>query len=1119
MSNLSQRIANLSPAKRALLERRLNKQAIPRRGEVSLCPLSFAQQRLWFLEQFEPHSPLYNIPKAVRMQGVLDVEALQRVLDAIVARHEVLRTTFAIVDGSPVQVIGEPRSVELTVVDLRAWPEVEREAEMQRLLTRGAQRPFNLSADLMLRATLLRLDEEEHVLLLAMHHIASDGWSIGVLFRELTVLYRAFASGVPSPLPGLPIQYADYALWQRRGLRGEVLASQLVYWKQQLDGAPVVFELPTDRPRPALQTFQGAKQSWLVSLRLTEALTALSRQEGVTLFMTLLAAFQALLHRYTSQTDIVLGSPIACRTRRETEGLLGFFVNTLVLRTDLGGNPSFRELLRRVREVVVGACAHQDLPFEKLVEELQPERNLSHSSLFQVMFAFQNVPRLPLELPGLTLSPLEVDSGTAKFDLTLDLEQEANGLRGSVEYNTDLFDPSTIARMQGHFQALLEGIVANPAQRLAELPLLTDAERHQLLVEWNDTRADDPQAVCLPQLVEDQVERTPEAVAVVAEEKQLTYGALNARANQLARFLRRLGVGPETLVGIYVDCSVEMVVGLLGILKADGAYLPLEPAYPKKRLAFMLEDAQASVLLTQEHLLAGLPEHQAKVICLDSDWAKIACKATENLDSRITPQNLAYVTYTSGSTGKPKGVQIEHRSLINFLNAMHGVSGLTERDALLAVTTISFDIAALELYLPLIAGGKVVLASREVALDGVRLSELLDTGDITAMQATPATWRMLLVAGWNGGRRLKILCGGEALPQDLARQLLGRGASVWNLYGPTETTIWSSVYRVTEGEGRDSTEDALVSIGCPIANTEMNVLDRYLHPVPIGVPGQLYIGGAGVARGYYNQPRITAEKFMPNPFTSEPGVRLYKTGDLARYRPDGTIEFLGRLDHQVKIRGFRIELGEIEAVLGRHPGLREVVVLAREDVPGEKRLVAYVAPHHQPMPALAELRRFVKERLPEYMVPAAFVFLEALPLTPNGKVDRRALPAPDSAGPELRSLSTPRWKSSATSASSDESLTTYEQAIAAIWKAALHLERIGLDENFFDLGGHSLMMVQVRNRICELLNQDITMVDLFRYPTIRTLAQHLPKNDKAPVPWHDFMRRATMRREAWSRRK
>ena len=1057
----------------------VNEQAIPRRGEVSPCPFSFAQQRLWFLERFEPHSPLYNIPKAVRMQGVLDVEALQRVLDAIVARHEVLRTTFAIVDGSPVQVIGEPRSVELTVVDLRAWPEVEREAEMQRLLTRGAQRPFNLSADLMLRATLLRLDEEEHVLLLAMHHIASDGWSIGVLFRELTVLYRAFASGVPSPLPGLPIQYADYALWQRRGLRGEVLASQLVYWKQQLDGAPVVFELPTDRPRPALQTFQGAKQSWLVSLRLTEALTALSRQEGVTLFMTLLAAFQALLHRYTSQTDIVLGSPIACRTRRETEGLLGFFVNTLVLRTDLGGNPSFRELLRRVREVVVGACAHQDLPFEKLVEELQPERNLSHSSLFQVMFAFQNVPRLPLELPGLTLSPLEVDSGTAKFDLTLDLEQEANGLRGSVEYNTDLFDPSTIARMQGHFQALLEGIVANPAQRLAELPLLTDAERHQLLVEWNDTQADYPMDVCIHQLFEAQAEPTPDAVAVVFEGKQLTYSELNARANQLARYLGKRGIGPDQLVGICVERSLEMVIGLLGILKADGAYLPLESSYPIERLAFMLEDAQASVLLTQARLLEGLPGHRAELICLDSDWEKIAREGTENLSSGTTPESLAYVTYTSGSTGRPKGVMISHRAVLNRLFWMQETYQLTETDRVLRNAPFSTGTATWQFFWPLSVGARSVVARPDGHRDSAYLVELMAKQKITIAHFVPSMLQVLLEEqAFEVCNHLRyVLCDGEALSVKLRDRFFARSdAELYNLYGQTETCM-----DVTFWACRRDVDLPIVPIGRPYTNSQIYILDSHLQPVPIGVPGELYAGGLGLARGYLDHPGLTTEKFMPNPFTSEPGVRLYKTGDLARYRPDGTIEFLGRLDHQVKIRGFRIELGEIEAVLGRHPGLREVVVLAREDVPGEKRLVAYVAPHHQPMPALAELRRFVKERLPEYMVPAAFVFLEALPLTPNGKVDRRALPAPDSARPELEEAFAPPR-------------TALEQFLAKIWRETLAVENMGIHDDFFELGGDSIKGVIFINRLQEALHEVIYIAALFDAPTIAKFAAYLERH-------------------------
>ena len=1078
MSSISERLEDLSPSKRRLFLQRLKEETarrvdldsqVPSLRPVSReegLPLSFAQERLWFLEQLEPGNTAYNIAAAYRLRGPLDVAALERSLNEIVRCHEVLRTTFATMDGRPVQVIAPEMSLTLPVEDLQELPEAEREAEAQRLLTEEAQRPFDLEKGPLLRAALLRLDEEEHVLLLTMHHIVSDGWSMGVFNRELAVLYEAFSVGKPSPLPELPIQYADFAVWQREWLQGEVLEEQLAYWREHLGGDLSVLELPTDRPRPAAQSFRGATQSFVLSGDLTESLKALSRREGVTLFMTLLAAFKTLLYRYTGQEDVVVGSPIAGRNRSEIEGLIGFFVNTLVLRTDLSGNPTFRELLERVREVALGAHARQDLPFEKLVEALQPERDLSRNPLFQVMFAFQNAPMEALMLPGLTVTPLEVESETAQFNLTLSMEETGQGLKGVVEYNTDLFDGVTIERMLGHFETLLEGVVVNPEQRLWELPLLTEAERYQLLVEWNDTEVEYPQDKCIHQLFEEQVERTPGAVAVVFEGEQLTYAELNRRANQLAHYLQKLGVGPEVLVGICVERSLEMVVGLLGILKAGGAYVPLDPAYPKERLAFMLEGTQAPVLLTQERLVEGLPEHEARVVCLDADWEAIAGESTENPDSEVTVDNLAYVIYTSGSTGRPKGVQILHDAVVN-LDTMHQRPGLAQQDVLLSVTTLSFDIAVLELFLPLTIGARVELVSRAVAADGVQLMAALAASDATVMQATPATWRLLLGAGWQGDEQLRILCGGEALPRMLANQLLRRDSALWNLYGPTETTVWSAIYEVGQNKGS-------VSIGQPIANTQIYLLDANLRPVPVGVPRELYIGGAGLARGYLNRPELTAQSFIPDPFSDEPGERLYKTGDLARYLPDGNIEFLGRIDCQVKIRGFRIELGEIETVLGQHPDVRETVVLAREDTPGDKRLVAYVVPRDEQVPTATELRRFLKQKLPDYMIPSAFVLLEVLPLTPNGKVDRRTLPAPNSVRPEMEAaFVAPR--------------TSVEEVLAEIWAEVLGLEQVGIYDNFFELGGNSLLSVQIVSKVRQAGIQ-LAPKDFIQYQTIAELA-------------------------------
>jgi amino acid adenylation domain-containing protein len=1033
--------------------------------------LSFAQQRLWFLTQLEPNSSFYNMSAVVRLQGQLNRHALEESLNEILRRHEVLRTTFKTAEGRPVPVILSSTPLSLPVIDLSQLSSAQQQTKVKQLALAEAQQPFNLAADLMLRVKLLHLGEQEHVAIFTMHHIASDGWSLDVLVRELSALYQAFCTGQASPLAELPIQYADFAAWQRQWLKGEVLQSQLAYWRRQLDGAPTLLKLPTDHPRPAIQTFRGATYSFEISQEQSVGLKTLSQQQECTLFMTLLAAFKALLHRYTVSEDIVVGSPIANRNRAEIEGLIGFFVNTLVLRTHLGDNPTFGELLSRVREVALGAYAHQDLPFDLLVEELQPQRSLSHTPLFQVMFILQNAPMSEIELSGLNLSLLENNSDTAKFDLTLSMEETASGLVGSFEYNTDLFEVDTIRRMAGHLQTLLSGIIANPEQNLWELPLLTEAEKAQLL-EWNDTQAEYSNSQLIHHLFEAQVERTPGAVAVVFENQQLTYQELNARANQLAHYLQNLGVGPEVLVGICLERSLDMIVGLLGILKAGGAYVPLDPAYPQQRLAFMLSDSQVPLLLTQEQLVTALPEHQAKVVCLDASWGEIAKQTECNPINQASHENLAYVIYTSGSTGQPKGVQIPHSALVNFLSSMRQTPGLTDKDILLSVTTLSFDIAALELYLPLIVGARLVIVSREVAADGTQLLEQLVSFNPTVMQATPATWRMLLAAGWQGSSRLKILCGGEALDHVLANQLLERGTEVWNLYGPTETTIWSAIKKV-ESNKLERT-DGVVSIGRPIANTQFYILDTYLRPVPLGVPGELHIGGVGLARGYLNRPELTIEKFISNPFNDDPTSRLYKTGDLVCYQPDGTIKYIGRLDHQVKVRGFRIELGEIEAVISQHPAVRETVVVVRLDKLGFQRLVAYIVPQLNQTLAVTELRRFLESNLPNYMVPTAFVMLEALPLTPNGKVDRQALPEVDNIGSEQEeTFVAPR--------------TAAEEVVAGIWRQVLGFKEVGIHDNFFELGGHSLMVTQVTSRLRQVFQVELPLRRLFELPTVEGL--------------------------------
>ena len=1033
--------------------------------------LSYMQQGLWFLDRLEGQNATYNLSLVLRLTGSLNRNYLQKAIATVIERHEALRTRFITVKGIGQQEIVPAAAIDLNLIDLREFAPGERELRVIQLAKEEARLSFDLTQAPLIRAKLLYLEDNSHVLLLTVHHIIADGWSMNVLVDEVWAVYRGLMSQTKAELKPLPIQYADFALWQREHFDDLTLAPQLEYWQNRLAGIPPILELPIDRPRPVKQTFAGSSQSFQLSQELTEKLQALSQQSGTTLYMTVLAAFGVLMHRYSRQSDIVIGSPIANRSYHEVESLIGFFVNTLALRLDLTNQPSFTALLQHVRQVTLDAYAHQDVPFSKIVEQLELDRNLSHHPIFQVMFTWQNMPDYHEELGDLSVKQIAVESVAAKFDLDVSMVKSESGLQGTFTYNTDLFDAATIERMTGHFQTLLEGIVENPQRQIAQLPMLTPAERQQLLVKWNDTDTEYP-GKCIHSLFEEQVERTPDAVAVVFEGQQLTYRELNHRANQLAHYLQRLGVKTEVLVGICVERSLEMVVGLLGILKAGGAYLPLDPGYPQERISFMLEDSQLSVILTQSHLSKRLPEHPAQVICLD-DREIIAQEDNANLDADFTPDNLAYIIYTSGSTGKPKGVQILHRAVVNFLTSMAQKPGLSSEDALLAVTTISFDISVLELFLPIIVGAKVVLASKETATDAMKLIDLLAESDATLMQATPATWRMLLAAGWQGKKNLKILCGGEAMPRTLADRLLSNSAAVWNVYGPTETTIWSAVERVER--------DAPVLIGSAIANTKFYIIDTNSYQnngaielVPVGVPGELLIGGDGLARGYLNRPELTGEKFLPDPFSDCSNARLYRTGDLARYLPNGKIELIGRIDNQVKIRGFRIELGEIEAVLARHPGIRETVVIAREDLPGDKRLVAYVVPQ-QEQPNNSELRSFLQERLPSYMVPSAFVFSSTLPLTPNGKINRRALPAPDASNIQLDTKFV--LPSNPT-----------EEKLATIWAEVLDIDRVGIHDNFFELGGHSLLALSLFTKIEKVLGRTFSLATLFEAPTVRDLA-------------------------------
>jgi len=1035
-----------------------------RTGEL---PLSFAQQRLWFIDQLEQKNPFYNIPTALRLTGRLDAAALGRTLDEIVRRHEVLRTSFAASGGRPVQVVNEARPLPLPIEDLSGLPAAEREEAARRAASEEAQRPFDLRESPLLRARLLRLGADEHVFLLTMHHIVSDGWSMGVLVNEVAALYQAYSAGLPSPLEELEVQYADFAAWQRGWLQGEVLEKQLSYWREQLGGPLPVLELPTDRPRPAVYSHRGGQFRFEVPKEVAVALRELSRAEGATLFMTLLAAFQTLLSRYSGQEEIVVGTDIANRNRRETEDLIGFFVNQLVLRTDLSGDPTFRELLARVREVSLGAYVHQDVPFERLVEELQPERDLSRNPLFQVKFILQNAPAAALEIPGLSLAQMGGGGYTTRFDLTFSMVDGEDGLLGGVEYSAELFDEATVARMVEHFKVLLAGVAADPDGRLRRLPLLPAEESRRLLVEWNDTASPYRRDLLIHQLFEEQAARAPEAVAVAAGGEEVTYAELNGRANRLARHLRDLGVGPEALVGICMERSVEMMVALLGVLKAGGAYVPLDPAYPLDRLSYMLEDARAGVLLTQERLLDNLPAHWAHVVAVDSDWGLIEGESAENPEPAGLPENLAYVIYTSGSTGRPKGVQLSHRGLLNLARAQALAFGPAAGDRVLQFASLSFDASIFEVVMALASGAALVLAGRDELMPGAPLAGLLAERGVTNATLPPSALAQLPAAALPELRT--IIVAGEACGPELVERW-APGRRFFNAYGPSEATVWSSVAECRPGARRPP-------IGRPVANVRLYVLDREMRPAPVGVAGELYIGGDGLARCYLGRPALTAERFVPDPFAAEPGGRLYRAGDLARHLAGGELDFLGRIDQQVKLRGFRIEPGEIEAALSRHPSIQDCCVVVREDVPGDRRLVAYVAvAEADAAPASGELRAHLKESLPEHMIPSAFVVMEALPVSLNGKVDRKALPAPDQSRPELEGqFVAPR--------------TPAEEVLAAVFAEVLGLERVGAEDNFFELGGHSLLATQLISRVRDAFGVEPSLRSVFEAPTVGSLAR------------------------------
>ncbi|HLK58301.1 MAG TPA: amino acid adenylation domain-containing protein [Chthonomonadaceae bacterium] len=1046
-------------------------------------PLSFAQERLWLLDRWNPGSTAYNVPILARLKGELDLPALQNGLEAIVQRHEVLRSCYPVVEGRPVQRVCAT-DVTFPIVNLADLPEAERESAVQQEIARQTGQPFDLETGPLVRGALLSLSAQEHILILILHHSVTDAWSRGVFAQELAALYEAFRQQQPDPLPPLSLQYADFAAWQRSALDEQALERLFAYWRPQLAGAPALLELPSDRPRPAVQSYRGARLPGLLSPELSRSLAALAQQHNVTLFMILLAAFQVLLYRYSGQQDLVVGTPIANRTRPELEGLIGFFTNTLALRGDLSGDPSFMELLGRVRETCLGAYSHQDIPFEKLVETLQPERQLSYSPLFQVMFMFQTQPEASRNLPGLQIETLEEEHTSAKFDLILSLVQTPQGMETNLEYNTDLFDRERMERLHGHYQTLLEGIVAAPEQRISRLPLLPETERHRLVVEYNASAGECPRDICLHHLVEEQVTRTPDAVAVEYRGRQLTYAELNAEANRVAHHLRALGVGTEARVGICAERSLEMMIGLLGILKAGAAYLPIDATYPSQRVGLMCRDAEVAVVLTYGAVQDALAEVEAPRLRLEEARDHLP---TEN-PGVGDPLSPLYVIYTSGSTGVPKGAVMPNDAMVNLMYWHRlALPGVTRT---LQFTSLGFDVHAQEIFVTWCSGGTVVLVSEDDRRDVSALLRVMDEERVERLFVPFAMLQHLGLALAGGAvtpRYLReVITAGEQLQMTSEVLTLMShlpGAPLHNHYGPSET--FAVAYYTLRGD--PASWPFWPPIGRQALNVQIYLLDQNQQLVPFGVPGEIYVGGSGLARGYLNRPELTAERFVPDPFSGRPGARLYRTGDLARYLPDGNIEFLGRVDHQVKIRGFRVELGEIESVLRQNPRVREAAVIAREDSPGDRRLVAYVV-GTDPEVRAEELRERLREQLPGYMVPSAFVMMEALPLNANRKIDRKALPKPEVLESEQdASYAPPR--------------NEVEEILAEIWGQALRLPQVGIHDSFFELGGHSLLATQVIARVREVFHVEIPLRDLFEFPTVallsRKLAQGVP-GDKSP---------------------
>ena len=1092
MSKGSGNDTGLSSRKRVLLEAMLKErgvasaapQRIPRRAKGESPPLSYAQERMWFFEQLTPGTGTYNIPILVRLSGALNVDALDRAMTEVVRRHETLRMSFGAENGSPIACIDDNGKLSLRVIDLSDRDDAE--TELQRLAKEDATSPFDLAEGPLIRATLFVKSETDHALLLNTHHIISEARSLAIFFREVSEFYRSFVEGEPVSLPELPVQYGDYATWQRSQLDDAKSQEQVDYWKRQFGGELPVLEVPTDRPRGAVQTFPGNTLSRKLPRDLSQRLKALGQSEQSSLFMTLIAAYKVLLHRYTGLDDLIVATPVSGRNRVELEQVIGCFVNTMALRTQIDDAASFREYLREVRTTALDAYAHQDVPFETVVHALRPERDLGHALLFQVMFVLQDEAagvswRESLQLPGVDAEMSVVRSDTAKFDLTLEMEDGDEGLMASFEYNTDLFDDSTIERMLSHLEVLLTGIVDNPDESIAALPLMPDAERELLMVEWNQTRQDYPRDRGIHNFFEERCRTKGDAVAVVSGELTVSYEELNGRANRLAHHLRGLGVRKGDFVATCMERSVEMVVSVLAILKAGAAYVPLDASYPRERLELMLDDAAASVVLTVDAHVGAVRGSAEHVVCLDSDWTAIQQQPDTNPDVAISAEDLAYLMFTSGSTGAPKGVAVKHGCVARLVIDSDYVP-FAEDEIIPHISNCSFDAATFELWGSLCNGGRLVIISRDEVLSLRTFAKTLHETNVTAMFVTTALFNQMVATVPDAFSKMRhVLFGGETVDPATVRKLLtGRPPKrLLHVYGPTECTTFATSYLIEE-----LAEDAqTVPIGRPIANTTCYILDRNRRPAPTGVPGELYIGGDGVALGYHNREELTAQGFIPSPFNED--ERLYRTGDLVKFRSDGNIEFLGRLDHQVKIRGFRIEPGEIEVHIARHPSVKDVKVLAREDTPGDKRLVAYVVAESGTSIDTAELQTFLRELLPTYMLPGNVVWMDALPLNPNGKVDRRALPVPERERGASEDYQAPG--------------TETERGLAAIWSELLGVERIGLQDNFFDLGGHSLMAIRVAAQVQERLGVDVPLRDFFDAPFVKDLAATVDRLKRGDV--------------------